>query len=260
MRVAGGILLAGLLALAGCGKAAVPVGTPVAAAALAARGSDPQVVAAQATGQGNPVLLVHGIHGSSQNFAAMLPWLRGQGFDPVALDFVDVAWKDWSLDDLADQVALHVMALRQRTGKDQVDIVAHSLGGVAARQFIKFRGGDRYVKHLVCLGSPHHGVGYAALGPGITIADLFRPHSEQLNALNRPAETYGAVSYTNVWSTGDYMEMLPFASGRLVGAFNFRIDGTPHSGMTTDSRIFPVVRDALLRPPGEAPGPEQHID
>jgi pimeloyl-ACP methyl ester carboxylesterase len=253
MRVVGWVVLAGLV-LAGCGKA------PSAPVVAAAKGSDPQVVARGATGEGNPVLLIHGIYGSEQNFAVMQPWLRQNGFDPVALNFVDVAWKDWSLDDLADQVGLHVMALRQRTGKDQIDIVAHSLGGVAARQYIKFHGGDKYIKHLVCLGSPHHGVGYAVLGPGITIATLFRPHSQQLNALNRPTETYGAVSYTNVWSTGDYMEILPFASGRQIGAFNYRIDGTTHGGMTTDPRIFPTVKESLLRPLAEVPGPERHLE
>jgi triacylglycerol lipase len=241
--------------VAGCAKA--PVAAPPVTAQM--RGSDPALVAKQATGQGIPVLLVHGIHGSAQNFAVMIPWLRQNGFDPVALDFVDTAWKDWTLDDLADQVALHVMALRQRTGKDQIDIVAHSLGGVASRQYIKFHGGDKYVRHLVCLGSPHHGVGYAALGPGIDIATLFRPHSKQLDALNRPNEIYGQVDYTNVWSTGDYMEILPFASGRLVGAFNYRINGTTHSGMTTDPRIFPTIKESLLRPPGEDPGSERHI-
>ncbi|MDB5095651.1 MAG: hypothetical protein JWM80_72 [Cyanobacteria bacterium RYN_339] len=253
MKLAGWMLLAGLM-LAGCGKA--PVVAPVAVL----RGSDPALVAKAATGQGNPVLLVHGIHGSSQNFAVMEPWLRQNGFDPVALDFVDVAWRDWTLDDLADQVALHVMALRARTGKDQIDVVAHSLGGIATRQYIKFHGGDKYIKHLVCLGSPHHGVGYAALGPGIDIATLFRPHSQQLNDLNRPAEIFGQVAYTNVWSTSDYMEALPFASGRQIGAFNFRINGTTHSGMTTDPRIFPVIKESLLRPLAEAPGAERHIE
>ncbi len=155
---------------------------------------------------------------------------------------------------------MHVLAMRQRTGRDKVDIVAHSLGGIVARHYIKFKGGDRYINHLVCLGSPHHGVGYAALGPGIRIATLFRPHSRQLNQLNRPDETHGTVSYTNVWSTADYMELLPLGSGRLVGAFNYRINDVSHGGMVSDKRLFPAMKAGLMRPLDAVPGPELKIN
>lgn len=252
------LLALGMCALlAGCGHATAPAAT--AAVQQTASKVITQSLDDRPTGKGTPVLLVHGYHGSPQNFAMMEPWLRQEGYDPVAMAFVDTAWSDWSLDDLSDQVAVNVMALCRLTGRDQIDVVAHSLGGIAVRHYIKFKGGDKHIRHLVCLGSPHHGVGYAAFGPWIVVADLFRPHSEQLNELNRPQEAYGNVSYTCVWSTGDYMEMLPFASGRLVGAFNYSIHGTSHSGMTTDPRIFPVIKQGLERPLDAKPGAEQHI-
>lgn len=248
-----------VLLAAGCGRGpATPA--PEAVAAAASKVVVAETLSDAPTGHGLPVLLVHGHHGSSQNFAMMAPWLREHGFDPVAMNFVDTAWTDWSLSDLSDQVAVNVMALRRKTGQDQIDVVAHSLGGIAVRHFIKFKGGDRYIRHLVCLGTPHHGVGFASLAPGLAIATLFRPHSRELNELNRPVEAFGAVSYTNVWSTGDYMEQLPFASGRMEYTFNYRTGGTTHSGMTTDPRLFPVVAEGLLRPLDAKPGAERSID
>lgn len=240
------------LAMAGCGtvvtapKAAVrPAGVATAAEAAPDRG---------------PVLLVHGHHGSAANWAAMVPRLRAEGWRPTALDFVTGNWKDWTLDELAQQVALHVMALKNQTQQDKIDVVAHSLGGIVVRQYLKFHGGDRHVRRLVCLGAPHHGVGFAALGPMFEIARLFAPHGPALNRLNRPDETHGELQYTNLWSPSDWAEWAPYASGRLKGAFNYRVAKTPHADYPTDPRVFEVVKASLLRPLDARPGEEESIE
>jgi hypothetical protein len=68
------------------------------------------------------------------------------------------------------------------------------------------------------------------------------------------------VLYSCVWSTKDYTQILPFASGRLKGAFNYRINGTSHAGMLQDPRLLPAIKESLTRLPGLAPGDEIRID
>jgi triacylglycerol esterase/lipase EstA (alpha/beta hydrolase family) len=247
--------LAAMVALAGCG------GAPASVKALARPAEGPRAASAETTAPGSrgPVLLVHGHHGSAANFAAMVPRLKAEGWDPTALDFVTNDWKDWTLDDLATQVGLHVMAIKNRTKQEKIDLVAHSLGGIVVRQYLKFHGGDQHVRRVICLGAPHHGVGFAALGPWIDIAKLFAPHGAALNKLNRPDETPGDVQYTNLWSPSDWAEWLPYASGRLVGAFNYRVVKTPHADYPTDPRVFEVVKESLLRPLDRVPGAEVDI-
>lgn len=258
-----GLLGLGLsLALAACGtKGPVPSGLAQRRAVEQVRvrlvGEIPPPEAGQAALR--PLLLVHGHQGSSANWVALIPYLKQHGFAPIAVDFETNAWSDWTFQLLAEQLAVHHKALVKQSGLSHVDILAHSLGGLISRQYIKFLGGEASVNRLVCLGSPHHGVGYASFGPWLVVAQAFRPHSPQLNALNRPDETHGSVQYTNLWSTGDQMEWLPYASGRQVGAFNHKTHGTSHGDMTTDPKLFPHVVRFLQRPLDEVPGAEVTI-
>src|SRR5215210_4870115 len=78
----------------------------------------------------NPVLFVHGIEGSGAQFESQkLRFVRsgcaGTGFDEV--DYSSTrAVADKS--EVHQQIDAAVAALKQRTGKSQVDVVAHSLG------------------------------------------------------------------------------------------------------------------------------------
>ena len=246
------VLLGMALVLAGCGVATT---APSASTRL-----DAAPRAASVPADRGPVLLVHGHHGSSANWAAMVPRLRAEGWRPTALDFVTGDWKDWTLDELAQQVGLHVMALKNQSGQDKVDIVAHSLGGIVVRQYLKFHGGDRHVRRLVCLGAPHHGVGFAKFGPWMDIARVFAPRGAALNRLNRPDETPGEIQYTNLWSPSDWAEWAPYASGRLKGAFNYKVKKTPHADYPTDLRVFEAVKESLTRPLDAQPGDEMTIE
>lgn len=60
----------------------------------------------------------------------------------------------------ADLAAL-VADVQRATGAPKIDIVAHSMGGLIARSFISFHGGNDKVERLVLAASPHAGVGLA---------------------------------------------------------------------------------------------------
>lgn len=246
-------LLLGCALLAGCGQSVAPSAAKAAAQpALGARSA----VEPEALDKG-PLLLVHGHNGSEKDWDYWKPILEKEGWQPKA---ISLATDDWHAEALADQVGMHVEALRRATGRQKIDVLAHSLGGLATRHYIKFGGGDQRIRRLVTLGTPHHGIGYALGGRWITVAKLLSPHSSFLNNLNRPAETHGDVLYSCVWSTKDYTQILPFASGRLKGAFNYRINGTSHSGMLQDPRLLPAIKEGLTRLPGLVPGDEIRID
>ncbi len=73
--------------------------------------------------------------------------LKGQDFD---VEFWDYDWRQ-DLETLGGRLARHLQAQ-----KDQVHIVAHSMGGLVARAAIHQGAGDR-VDRLVMLGTPNHG-------------------------------------------------------------------------------------------------------
>lgn len=247
MRLLVGCLLAGMV-LAGCGTASV------ADSAQVVRGD--HAVGHGTTDRG-PVLLIHGHNGKGADMAPLATWLAERGWKPRSISLVS---EDWDMERLSEQVAVYVEALCRETGESRIDVVGYSIGGIAARYYIKNHQGDRRIRRLVTMGSPHHGMGYAALGVWITVSRQLTPGGKFLADLNRPDETPGDVTYTCIWSTGDYTQIAPYGSGRLKGAFNVRTRKTPHERMASDPKLFPAVGEGLSVTPGAEPGPERSLD
>ncbi|MFC4883989.1 esterase/lipase family protein [Streptomyces beijiangensis] len=62
---------------------------------------------------------------------------------------------------LARQFSAYVADVLHQTGAAQVDIVAHSQGGLPTRWFLRFGGGTSVVRDWVSLGGPNHGTNLA---------------------------------------------------------------------------------------------------
>ena len=86
--------------------------------------------ASAATFNQNPILFVHGIEGSGAQFASQKMRFMSNGYPERWIDEVDYnstrAVGDKS--EVDKQIDDAIAALEQRTGKSQVDVVAHSLG------------------------------------------------------------------------------------------------------------------------------------
>src|SRR3954470_5010586 len=78
----------------------------------------------------NPVLFVHGIEGSGAQFESQKMRFTSNGYPEQWIDEVDYnstrAVGDKS--EVDQQIDAAIAALEQRTGRSQVDVVAHSLG------------------------------------------------------------------------------------------------------------------------------------
>jgi hypothetical protein len=71
--------------------------------------------------------------------------LRGQYFDPNRYSYASALKK--AVD--------HVL---EATGAKKIILVAHSMGGLVARSYIRWLGGDQYVYKLLTVGTPNHGI------------------------------------------------------------------------------------------------------
>jgi PKD repeat protein len=110
-----------------------------------------------------PVLLVHGFHWDPWNLDD--EWFLMK-FGLSQLHF-NVCISQYSPTDrgtsdhiqiYARKLANEVEAARQAYGVDKVDIVAHSMGGLVSRCYIEMLGGDKYVRKLIMLETPNHGI------------------------------------------------------------------------------------------------------
>ncbi|MFI5011559.1 MAG: esterase/lipase family protein [Hyphomicrobiales bacterium] len=183
---------------------------------------------------GIPVLLIHGYLCNRGAWWWLRRRLRAAGF---AVATVDLEPPLGSIDALADQLHARIEALRAEAGADRVALVGHSMGGLAARAYLRRHGSSR-VARLVTLASPHHGTWLARYGPGENARQM-EPDGAWIRAL--PAADPRVPTLT-VWSPMDNF-VAPQDSSRLGGAREQILPGLSHLAML----FSPVVLDVLTR-------------
>ncbi len=203
----------------------------VAIASLGALGAGPVAAA-----EPDPILLVHGYRGSPSTWSDMIARFAVQGRTAVAIDLT-------SEDNIVNANAIRDFISAR--GWKRADIVGQSMGGLSARQFIKFVKSSVTVDSYVSLGTPQYGIQSACLLPGWYGGQMC-PSSGFLRNLNRGDDTPGQAAWTTIYSTSD--EYVPNASSRLDGgACHVQVSGVGHNDMDNDAGIFTHVLAAVDR-------------
>ncbi len=188
------------------------------------------VLAAEA----DPVLLVHGYRGDPSTWSQMIDRFKNENRTAVAIDLP-------SEDNVVNAARIRDFIADQ--GWKRVDIVGQSMGGLSARQFIKFLKSPVVVDSYVSLGTPQYGI-YAACVLPRTYGGQMCPTSTFLRDLNRRDDTPGNADWTTIYSTSD--EYVPNASSRLDGgACHVQVSGVGHNDMDNDAGIFAHVLAAV---------------
>ncbi|WP_267467578.1 esterase/lipase family protein [Nocardia transvalensis] len=123
-----------------------------------------------------PVVLVHGTWASAfAAYSEMSPQLARAGYCVFTFNYgrpnapgpgLDalLPGATGDIDESTRQLATFVDRVLAATGADQVDMIAHSQGGLEARRYLKFEGGANpddparnKVKHLITFGATNHG-------------------------------------------------------------------------------------------------------
>lgn len=192
-----------------------------------------------------PVLLVHGLDDSSRAFEPLARHLRARGW--AEIEAVDLLPNDGSagLHRLAEQVQAAAQALRERTAAPRIDVVAFSMGAIAARIWLTRQGGLRLTRKFVSLSGPHHGtwLGWLRRNEG---ARQLRPGSPLLADLSRDEGQWGEVQVASIWTPLDLM-ILPASSSRLLNAECQTIPVAAHPLVLRDARVFRAVERLLLQ-------------
>lgn len=190
-----------------------------------------------------PVLLLHGYGANSGYWAHLAPLLDAARISHATVDLEPVAA---SIDDYAPLVERHVRALLAATGADRVAIVAHSMGGLVARAWMRAYGHAR-VARLITLGTPHHGTALARFGLGANAFQM-RPASAWLRDLAAGEDAATRALITSIWTHHDNI-VSPQTSSRLPGARNVELGGVGHVALGADKRVLAeVMRELTVLP------------
>lgn len=198
-----------------------------------------------------PVLLVHGYGCNSGYWAHLTPLLDAARISHATLDLAPVTA---SIDDYVPLVEEGVRALLAATGAAQVVIVAHSMGGLVARAWMRFAGLDR-VARVITLGTPHHGTSMASFGIGINALQM-RRDGPWLRALASAENAATRALITSIYTHHDNI-VAPQTSSELDGARNLAFSGVGHVALGANRGILAAVMRELTREqPHHAVAPE----
>jgi Lipase (class 2)/CARDB len=189
----------------------------------------------------NPILFVHGWKESADFWYRMIGWFESDGWPPSYLGNLNYDSTASNRTDAEHQVKPHVEQLLRATGARKVDIIAHSMGSLSTRWYIKELGGEGTVDDWVSLGGPNHGTLAAEICAETPCREML-PWSTFLSELNAGDETPGAVHYGTWWSPCDEL-ILPNTSVELAGATNTETRCMEHRKLLEDRTVYQQVRD-----------------
>ena len=181
------------------------------------------------------------IHGLICNRGFWTPWLkqlrtkgvrqRAHAFTAISLEPVFAG-----IDNYVEQIEKAVQQVSQASGLPPI-LVCHSMGGLAARAWLKRQTETCRVHHVVTIGTPHHGTWLARFAYGPSGRQMLQG-SDWLRELDEMLVTSGgeerveknshpAALFTSWYSNCDNI-VFPSSTARLPGANNRFVPGAAH--------------------------------
>jgi pimeloyl-ACP methyl ester carboxylesterase len=184
-------------------------------------------------GGGRVLLLQHGYLNNGGVWFPTTKALSAMGYRVFTSDQPAFA----SIDAMGAKLAARIDEVLAATGAGRLTLVAHSMGGLVCRAYLRSFGGDK-VEALVTMGSPHHGTFHAFVANGEN-GHQMRPGNAWLRELS---EAVVPVPFTSIYSVHDTV-ISPQDSSVMPGANNVRISAIGHVSMPGGAR----ARDVLVR-------------
>ena len=190
-----------------------------------------------------PVVLIHGVLVNDGVWLLLRRFLIRQGGAPVYTLNYGPPFAD--IERFAQQLAARIDSVCARTGAERVVLVAHSMGGLVARAYLRRFGSER-VARLITVATPHHGSVLAYSFPGRGLMQM-HPGNPWLRELNRDESKPSPVEFTSIWSRHDSMVM-PQASSILACAENIALVGIAHNALVWNRDVMELVARKIGQP------------
>lgn len=193
-----------------------------------------------------PVLLVPGWSDRAEEMESLRKRFVASGWPPERVRVIEFADPLGSNRDHARELAAFLEAVRKTKGSPVVDVVAHSMGGLALRWLMARKGGEG-IRRVVFLGTPHEGTVTAFLAWGEGGREM-EPGSPFLDSLRAYPPVPRGVEALVVRTRTD-LRVLPGEHARLPDGErieNVEVCCPSHPGLLEDEEVFRRMR-AFLR-------------
>jgi triacylglycerol esterase/lipase EstA (alpha/beta hydrolase family) len=204
-----------------------------------------------------PVVLLHGYAQHTANFLWLVRRLRRDGW--LHLYTVRHSAIGGDIERSARRLGDAIDRIRRESGARDVDVIAHSMGGLVARAYLGVRGAESGIGRLITLGTPHQGtLALRWLGLDPMVAQM-RPGSPVLRRLAAADAVPTLAECVAIYSADDAL-VVPASAAYYPGAFNVELRGLGHNSMLFSPRVYELVRENLAaahEPARDGPGGRQ---
>jgi triacylglycerol esterase/lipase EstA (alpha/beta hydrolase family) len=188
-----------------------------------------------------PVLMIHGYVCNRGYWIPAAQKLIAKGY---VTDSITLEPAFGSIDTYTALIHAQVSALKAQTGAQKVVLVCHSMGGLAARAYLRDYG-EGAIAHVITVGTPHDGTVIAQLGLGENTRQMERKSKwRKALALDEPATRY--TLFTTIYSRIDNI-VAPARTGVLPGAKEIELIDVGHVAMSSSPRCLAVIFDEIER-------------
>ena len=214
-----------------------------------------------------PVLLLYGFLGTRRSCEVLEHRLRRDGYCVWSINLGGLfdLFNTKGIEECAEKVREKVERLYSRYDLGPLSIIGHSKGGLIGRYYVKRLGGDRRVKNLITLGTPHNGTPAAYLGcatVGLVAKSVWQmtPMSPFIRRLKMGAFP-GSVRFVSIYSKTDGASPFPscilenYGQGNL---FNVEVPAVTHRQLLSKRTVYAVIRRELAVGYGD-PIPQAHL-
>jgi triacylglycerol lipase len=196
-----------------------------------------------------PVLLIHGYACNSGYWHSMSKALLDAGITHRAIDMEPLTG---DIDGYAPSIQEAVEILCKETGSSKIIILAHSMGGLAARAYLR-RYGVRHIEKVITLGTPHRGTGVAQFGAGLNCQQMHWTADEQegvssewLRELDASETKETRALFVSIYSHHDNI-IAPQTSSHLPDASNIELYGIGHVALGYNRDVQALAIDQVRK-------------
>lgn len=186
-----------------------------------------------------PVLLIHGYGCNSGYWHLMSKAMMREQITHHAVNLEPVFAR---IEDYVASIAEAVDELCMDTASQKIIILAHSMGGLAARAYLRKHGTDRIAK-VITLGTPHHGTGIANFGRGLNCEQMRwsgkggrGKQCDWLDELEKSETRETRSLFVSIYSHHDNI-VSPQVSARLADAKNIGLKAIGHVALGFDESV-----------------------
>lgn len=197
-----------------------------------------------------PVLLVHGFFQTRNLWLPLEQRLRADGHKVLSFHLGTSSWRynTRPIVHSAQHVADKFERLAEKHQLAGVHVIGHSMGGLIGRCWAQRLGGERWIRSLTTLGTPHHGTPTAALAVALigwtpSSAWELLPRSRVVRSLTDTVFP-SSIRMTSIASRHDLV--CPYRYSRLDDPHrNVLVDDLGHSELAWHPMVYGMLRDAI---------------